>query len=128
MEESVRLLLKKQHPVKRQPHSATILKRWRGEESPSVLRRRGCQGFLDWFSDKLIWELKRLIYILARIPIILKSICQIEGFCQVFFAINLYNCREQETKTSYWLERGDGILLFKADCPEAMANSSGIGD
>ncbi len=36
MEESVRLLLKKQHPVKRQPHSATILKRWRGEESPSV--------------------------------------------------------------------------------------------
>jgi hypothetical protein len=41
--ESVRLLLKKQHPVKRQPHSATILKRWRGEESPSVLRRRGCQ-------------------------------------------------------------------------------------
>jgi len=22
--------------VKRQPHSATILKRWRGEESPSV--------------------------------------------------------------------------------------------
>jgi len=34
--ESVRLLLKKQHPVKRQPHSATILKRWRGEESPSV--------------------------------------------------------------------------------------------
>jgi hypothetical protein len=36
VEESVRLLLKKQHPVKRQPHSATILKRWRGEESPSV--------------------------------------------------------------------------------------------
>ena len=29
--------------MKRQPHSATILKRWRGEESPSVLRRRGCQ-------------------------------------------------------------------------------------
>jgi hypothetical protein len=41
--ESVRLLLKKQHPVKRQPHSATTLKKWRGEESPSVLRRRGCQ-------------------------------------------------------------------------------------
>ncbi|TRT72412.1 MAG: hypothetical protein EWV84_06490, partial [Microcystis sp. M_QC_C_20170808_M3Col] len=39
----VRLLLKKQHPGSRQPHSATILKRWRGEESPSVLRRRGCQ-------------------------------------------------------------------------------------
>jgi Alw26I/Eco31I/Esp3I family type II restriction m6 adenine DNA methyltransferase len=37
--------------VKRQPHSATILKRWRGEESPSVLRRRGCQHF-----DKLITE------------------------------------------------------------------------
>ncbi len=36
MEESVRLLLKKQHPVKRQPHSATTLKKWRGEESPSV--------------------------------------------------------------------------------------------
>jgi S-adenosylmethionine hydrolase len=36
VEESVRLLLKKQHPVKRQPHSATILKKWRGEESPSV--------------------------------------------------------------------------------------------
>ncbi|TRU51392.1 MAG: hypothetical protein EWV91_05360 [Microcystis aeruginosa Ma_QC_Ca_00000000_S207] len=29
--------------MKRQPHSATILKKWRGEESPSVLRRRGCQ-------------------------------------------------------------------------------------
>ncbi|MCA2740669.1 MAG: hypothetical protein IM479_21540 [Microcystis sp. M165S2] len=41
--ESVRLLLKKQHPVKRQPRSATTLKKWRGEESPSVLRRRGCQ-------------------------------------------------------------------------------------
>ncbi|AVQ72759.1 hypothetical protein B5D77_16870 [Microcystis sp. MC19] len=27
----------------RQPHSATTLKKWRGEESPSVLRRRGCQ-------------------------------------------------------------------------------------
>ncbi len=36
VEESVRLLLKKQHPGSRQPHSATILKRWRGEESPSV--------------------------------------------------------------------------------------------
>ncbi len=46
VEESVRLLLKKQHPVKRQPHSATILKRWRGEESPSVLRRRGCQAYI----------------------------------------------------------------------------------
>ena len=34
----------------------------------------------------------------------------------------------QETKTSYWTERGDGMLLFKTDCPEAMANSSGIGD
>jgi hypothetical protein len=34
----------------------------------------------------------------------------------------------QETKTSYWLERGDGMLLFKADCPEAMANGIGIGD
>ncbi len=31
--------------MKRQPHSATILKRWRGEESPSVLRRRGCQMY-----------------------------------------------------------------------------------
>ncbi|TRT67504.1 MAG: hypothetical protein EWV84_14145, partial [Microcystis sp. M_QC_C_20170808_M3Col] len=39
----VRLLLKKQHPGSRQPHSATTLKKWRGEESPSVLRRRGCQ-------------------------------------------------------------------------------------
>ncbi len=29
--------------MKRQPHSATTLKKWRGEESPSVLRRRGCQ-------------------------------------------------------------------------------------
>ncbi|MEY3555535.1 MAG: hypothetical protein RLZZ580_1590, partial [Cyanobacteriota bacterium] len=27
----------------RQPRSATTLKKWRGEESPSVLRRRGCQ-------------------------------------------------------------------------------------
>ncbi|REJ43122.1 MAG: hypothetical protein DWQ54_09615 [Microcystis flos-aquae TF09] len=42
----------------------------------------------------------------------------------------------QETKTSYWLERGDGMLLFKTDSPEAaesiigqhpLANSSGIG-
>ena len=42
----------------------------------------------------------------------------------------------RETKTSYWLERGDGMLLFKADSPEAaesiigqhpLANSSGIG-
>ncbi|TRU56782.1 MAG: hypothetical protein EWV48_06290 [Microcystis aeruginosa Ma_QC_C_20070823_S13] len=31
--------------MKRQPHSATTLKKWRGEESPSVLRRRGCQIF-----------------------------------------------------------------------------------
>ncbi len=30
--------------MKRQPHSATTLKKWRGEESPSVLRRRGCQA------------------------------------------------------------------------------------
>ncbi len=36
VEESVRLLLKKQHPGSRQPHSATTLKKWRGEESPSV--------------------------------------------------------------------------------------------
>ncbi|MEY3554229.1 MAG: hypothetical protein RLZZ580_282 [Cyanobacteriota bacterium] len=33
----------------------------------------------------------------------------------------------QEKKRNYWAERGDGMLLFKADCPEAMANSSGIG-
>lgn len=42
----------------------------------------------------------------------------------------------RETKTSYWLERGDGMLSFKADSPEAaesiigqhpLANSSGIG-
>ncbi|AKE64901.1 hypothetical protein MYAER_2559 [Microcystis aeruginosa NIES-2549] len=32
---------------------------------------------------------KAYIYISARIPIIIKSIGQIEGFCQVFFAINL---------------------------------------
>ncbi|TRT66112.1 MAG: hypothetical protein EWV84_16360 [Microcystis sp. M_QC_C_20170808_M3Col] len=30
--------------MKRQPRSATTLKKWRGEESPSVLRRRGCQA------------------------------------------------------------------------------------
>jgi hypothetical protein len=30
----------------RQPRSATTLKKWRGEESPSVLRRRGCQQSL----------------------------------------------------------------------------------
>ncbi|HBW56883.1 MAG TPA: hypothetical protein DEF27_03410 [Oscillatoriales bacterium UBA8482] len=29
--------------MKRQPHSATILKRWQCEESPPVLRRGGCQ-------------------------------------------------------------------------------------
>ena len=42
----------------------------------------------------------------------------------------------QEKKRNYWVERGDGMLLFKADCPEAaesiigqhpLANSSGIG-
>ena len=42
----------------------------------------------------------------------------------------------RETKTSYWTERGDGMLLFKTDSPEAaesiigqhpLANSSGIG-
>ncbi len=32
--------------MKRQPRSATTLKKWRGEESPSVLRRRGCQTAL----------------------------------------------------------------------------------
>ncbi|NCS04969.1 MAG: hypothetical protein GPJ06_24475 [Microcystis aeruginosa G13-11] len=31
----------------RQPRSATTLKKWRGEESPSVLRRRGCQPSLN---------------------------------------------------------------------------------
>ncbi|WP_287739001.1 hypothetical protein [Microcystis sp. M179S2] len=36
--------------MKRQPRSATTLKKWRGEESPSVLRRRGCQLAL------LFWE------------------------------------------------------------------------
>ncbi len=34
----------------------------------------------------------------------------------------------QEKKRNYWAERGDGMLLFKADGLEAMANSSGIGD
>ncbi len=33
--------------MKRQPRSATTLKKWRGEESPSVLRRRGCQEAVD---------------------------------------------------------------------------------
>ncbi|WP_287699208.1 hypothetical protein [Microcystis sp. M046S2] len=41
--ESVRLKQLSVFRYLRQPHSATILKRWRGEESPSVLRRRGCQ-------------------------------------------------------------------------------------
>ncbi|NCS04788.1 MAG: PIN domain-containing protein [Microcystis aeruginosa G13-07] len=34
--------------MKRQPRSATTLKKWRGEESPSVLRRRGCQIYYLW--------------------------------------------------------------------------------
>nr|WP_287663214.1 hypothetical protein [Microcystis sp. M049S2] len=43
---------------------------------------------------------------------------------------------DRRQKTSYWTERGDGMLLFKADSPEAaesiigqhpLANSSGIG-
>ena len=34
--------------MKRQPRSATTLKKWRGEESPSVLRRRGCQREVDY--------------------------------------------------------------------------------
>ncbi|WP_287754260.1 hypothetical protein, partial [Microcystis sp. M112S1] len=58
VEESVRLLLKKQHPVKRQPHSATILKKWRGEESPSVLRRRGCQILLCLGIIVKVWRQK----------------------------------------------------------------------
>ncbi|WP_353846028.1 hypothetical protein [Microcystis sp. M169S2] len=44
--------------------------------------------------------------------------------------------QHRRQKTSYWTERGDGMLLFKADSPEAaesiigqhpLANSSGIG-
>jgi hypothetical protein len=31
----------------------------------------------------------------------------------------------RETKTSYWLERGDGMLLFKADSPEAAESIIG---
>jgi hypothetical protein len=31
----------------------------------------------------------------------------------------------QETKTSYWTERGDGMLLFKADSPEAAESIIG---
>ncbi|WP_287699230.1 MULTISPECIES: hypothetical protein, partial [unclassified Microcystis] len=54
--ESVRLLLKKQHPVKRQPRSATTLKKWRGEESPSVLRRRGCQYLSDRLLASAYWQ------------------------------------------------------------------------
>jgi hypothetical protein len=56
VEESVRLLLKKQHPVKRQPHSATILKRWRGEESPSVY------GGEDVKSISLIFLSKAILF------------------------------------------------------------------
>ncbi|TRT63810.1 MAG: hypothetical protein EWV67_10980 [Microcystis sp. M_QC_C_20170808_M2Col] len=41
--ESVRLKQLSVFRYLRQPHSATTLKKWRGEESPSVLRRRGCQ-------------------------------------------------------------------------------------
>ncbi len=43
--ESVRLKQLSVFRYLRQPHSATTLKKWRGEESPSVLRRRGCQEF-----------------------------------------------------------------------------------
>ncbi|GEA25635.1 hypothetical protein MiAbW_00171 [Microcystis aeruginosa NIES-4325] len=31
----------------------------------------------------------------------------------------------QETKTSYWVERGDGMLLFKADSLEAAESIIG---
>jgi len=41
--ESVRLKQLSVFRYLRQPRSATTLKKWRGEESPSVLRRRGCQ-------------------------------------------------------------------------------------
>ncbi|WP_287676458.1 MULTISPECIES: hypothetical protein [unclassified Microcystis] len=40
--------------MKRQPRSATTLKKWRGEESPSVLRRRGCQ-IPNWRLVKLAY-------------------------------------------------------------------------
>jgi hypothetical protein len=41
--ESVRLKQLSVFRYLRQLRSATTLKKWRGEESPSVLRRRGCQ-------------------------------------------------------------------------------------
>ncbi|WP_287699241.1 hypothetical protein [Microcystis sp. M046S2] len=51
--------------MKRQPHSATTLKKWRGEESPSVLRRRGCQQ-LSAGSDSLFSASYLIIKITAR--------------------------------------------------------------
>jgi|GEM_PF-2900105 len=97
VEESVRLLLKKQHPVKRQPHSATILKKWRGEESPSVLRWRGCQFWAlksiacgarrgqDWEFDGEVWvALVRMLLCFAN---------------------------------SGYLGDGETILEFTVDCP-----------
>ena len=40
----------------RQPRSATTLKKWRGEESPSVLRRRGCQLWLGYSVQNVRWQ------------------------------------------------------------------------
>ncbi|WP_287753959.1 hypothetical protein [Microcystis sp. M112S1] len=42
--------------MKRQPRSATTLKKWRGEESPSVLRRRGCQYLSDRLLASAYWQ------------------------------------------------------------------------
>jgi len=42
--------------MKRQPHSATILKRWRGEESPPVLRRGGCQRAASFVKNPVSWR------------------------------------------------------------------------
>jgi hypothetical protein len=59
--ESVRLKQLSVFRYLRQPHSATTLKKWRGEESPSVLRRRGCQNqLLTWVFYQFSVALVRL--------------------------------------------------------------------
>jgi len=107
VEESVRLLLKKQHPGSRQPHSATILKKWRGEESPSVLRRRGCQ---DLITEKGLNQ---------------QEVSQILGIDEAKIS-NLKNGRLQkfslEQMFSFLVALGQNIEILVT--PQAVANSS----
>ena len=91
----------------RQPHSATTLKKWRGEESPSVLRRRGCQ---DLITEKGLNQ---------------QEVSQILGIDEAKIS-NLKNGRLQkfslEQMFSFLVALGQNIEILVT--PQAVANSS----